>query len=357
MESINLPDRILYDASMFNRFYQPSTFPLPRMGRSPVNIRFVETPVQNLRNGNVVTSERWRRFLEQLGHRVSSSSLPWEEPCDLLVVFNAYKNRQAIIDARKNRIARSIVICLTGTDLYLDLKNDPAARDVLHLADQLVVLQPMAFHELPAELRKKTMVIFQSAAPPSFRGARDPESFDVCVIAHLRDVKDPLRTAQAARLLPAASRIRLFHVGKALSEDLAREVAREVEENPRFHWLGEQSGEQTAKILVQSRLLVLSSLLEGGANVVSEAIVSGIPVIGTDIPCMKGLLGEDYPGLFPVKDTGRLAELLFRAETDRAYYEELEDRCRQESHKFDPALERENLRLLLERACGTIRFR
>ena len=82
---------------------------------------------------------------------------------------------------------------------------------------------------------------------------------------------------------------------------------------------------------------------------VSEAVVSGVPVIATDIPCMRGLLGYDYPGLFPVMDTGSLAALLLRAESDHKFYEELADRCRRESYKFDPALEEESLKALLDR--------
>jgi len=265
------------------------------------------------------------------------------------VVFNAYKNRQAVRDARKNGTARRIVICLTGTDLYLDLQKDPGAQDVLYLADQLVVLQPMGISALPRAVRSKTMVIFQSAVAPEIEVSREEESFDVCCIAHLRTVKDPLLAACAARLLPPDSRVRILHVGKALSAGYERAAAREVTENLRFIWLGALTGERTAEVLLGSRLMVMSSLLEGGANVVSEAVVSGIPVIGTDIPCMRGLLGNDYPGLFPVGDAHRLAELLHRAEVDGRYYHELVARCRRESYKFAPERERESLKVLVER--------
>jgi putative glycosyltransferase (TIGR04348 family) len=312
-------------------------------------IRFLTPFTDNIRNGNVVTSERWRSFFQDLGHRVISGPDTADEAYDLLVVFNAYKNREAIREAVKAGSAPRIVICLTGTDLYRDLKNDPSAEDVLHRADQLVVLHAPARDELPAAVRDRTMVIYQSAAPPLMHPVKETESFDICVIAHLREVKDPLRAARAARQLPPESRVRVFLVGKALSEEFADEAAREVASNTRFHWLGEQSGERAAEILQKSRLLVLSSLSEGGANVVSEAVVSGVPVIGTDIACMRGLLGADYPGLFPVGDTRRLAELLLRAETDQGFYDELAERCRREAYKFDPALERENLRILLER--------
>ena len=314
-----------------------------------MKIRFLEVPTLNIRNGNVVTSERWRMFLQSFGHDVAISSGRCDERCDLLVVFNAYKNRQAVHDAKKNRIARRIVICLTGTDLYLDLQNDPGAQDVLYLADQLVVLQPLGISALPRAVQNKTMVIFQSAVTPEIEVFRKEDTFDVCCIAHLRTVKDPLLAARAARLLPPDSRVRILHVGKALSTGYERAAAREVAENPRFTWLGEQTGERTAEVLLGSRLLVMSSLLEGGANVVSEAVVSGIPVIGTDIPCMRGLLGNDYPGLFPVGDAHRLAELLHRAEVDGRYYHELVARCRRESYKFAPERERESLKVLVER--------
>lgn len=314
-----------------------------------MKIRFLEVPTLNIRNGNVVTSERWRLFLQSFGHDVAISSGLCDERCDLLVVFNAYKNRQAVRAARKNRTARRIVICLTGTDLYRDLQKDPGAQDVLHLADQLVVLQPMGIWALPRAVRNKTMVIFQSAVAPKIEASREEETFDVCCIAHLRTVKDPLLAARAARLLPPDSRVRVLHVGKALSTEYERAAAREVRENSRFAWLGELTGDRTAEVLLGSRLLVMSSLLEGGANVVSEAVVSGIPVIGTDIPCMRGLLGNDYPGLFPVGDARRLAGLLRRAEEDGRYYHELVACCQRESYKFAPERERESLKILVER--------
>ena len=52
--------------------------------------------------------------------------------------------------------------------------------------------------------------------------------------------------------------------------------------------------------------------MEGGANVVSEAIAVGVPVVGVAHPGSVGLLGEDYPGYFPVGDTEGLAALLRR---------------------------------------------
>ena len=313
-----------------------------------MRIRFIVPPAETDRNGNSVTSSRWKTFMEELGHQVSIDQEECSAPCDLLVAFHACRSRAGIIRAREEGMAGRIVICFTGTDLYRDLKADPAAFGVLRLADRLAVLQPAALDELPPSFRDRTSVIYQSAVRPASDAAPSPEAFDVIVIAHLRDVKDPLRAALAARLLPQESKVRVTLVGRALTDELGRAAQAEARDNPRFRWLGELPGEPTAEELIQSRVLVSSSVMEGGANAVSEAIVSDVPVIVTKIPCMKGLLGEDYPGYFPVNDTQRLAGLLLRAETDPVFYDALRYRCRQVANKFSPSVERERIRELLE---------
>ncbi len=313
-----------------------------------MRICFLDAPSLNLRNGNVVTSERWQRLMVALGHEVVHGPAVSDRPGDLLVVFNAYKNRREILAARQRHVADRIIVCVTGTDLYEDMRRDPTALDVFHLVDRIVVLHPEVLAELPGSVRHRASVVFQSAVPPPGGLTPVADAFQVCVIAHLRPVKDPLRAACAARLLPAASRVRVVLAGAALTEELAQQARREMVENRRFVWLGGLSGEETSRLLAGSRLLVVSSFSEGGANVVSEAVVTGVPVLGTAIPCLRGLLGADYPGLFPAGDTEALARLLGRAETDTGFYGELQARCAREAHKFSPTVEREALRRLLE---------
>ena len=128
-----------------------------------MHIRFIVPPADTGRNGNIVTSERWKSFMEELGHRVIIDHDYCRERCDLLVAFHAVRTRSAVIAARKETLAKKIIICFTGTDLYRDLKANPDASDVLGLADLLVALQPAALEEVPSAFRKKTMVIYQSA--------------------------------------------------------------------------------------------------------------------------------------------------------------------------------------------------
>ena len=88
--------------------------------------------------------------------------------------------------------------------------------------------------------------------------------------------------------------------------------------------------------------------MEGGANVISEAIVDRTPVLASRIPGSVGLLGADYPGFYPFGNTRALRDLLLRAETDSGFYRELQSRCARLSALFRPAHERSAWRKLLD---------
>ena len=319
------------------------------------------------RKGNRVTAERWAHLLRELGHHVTVSTEYRGQRCDLLIALHAFKSYPSIRRFREERPDDPLVLCLTGTDLYGDIHTKPEARESLELATRLVVLQPLGLDELPQSLRSKGRVIYQSvpsgergrvSAPSAenSRGAdatplaipRSRDVFEVCVMGHLRPVKDPLRTAWAARLLPPSSRLRVLHLGTALSDDLAEQARQEQANNPRYRWLGERPRRQALRLLSRCRLLVLTSQLEGGANVISEALVLGVPVISSRIAGSLGLLGTDYAGYFPVGDTQALADLLLRAETDSAFYHTLCSQCAQRRSLFEPARERQSWQELLQ---------
>ena len=86
--------------------------------------------------------------------------------------------------------------------------------------------------------------------------------------------------------------------------------------------------------------MVLPSIMEGGANVISEAAVAGLPIIASDIDGSIGLLGENYAGYFPVKNTDALTDLLLKAETDKIFLSELEQQCKQRAVLFTPQAEK-----------------
>jgi len=301
--------------------------------------------------GNRWTALRWARLLRDLGHRVAVEEKYSGRGCGVLVALHARRSYPSIERFRREHPATPLILALTGTDLYGDLRGDlrgnRQAQSSIEMASRLIVLQPLGVKELPARLRSRARVILQSAERPRGRLRPKKRVWEVCVMGHLRPVKDPFRAARAARRLPEASRIRIVHVGGALSEQMKREARSEMRMNPRYHWQGELSRGKALRLLARSRLHVLSSRAEGGANALSEAIACGVPTLASRIPGSAGILGPDYPGYFPAGDTRALAELLRRAETDTKFLQRLRSACRRLQPLVRPAREREAWRKLL----------
>lgn len=128
-----------------------------------------------------------------------------------------------------------------------------------------------------------------------------------------------MRAAEAARLLPAESRIRIEQVGRAYTSQWAELALSEMKTNKRYRWRDEVPPASVRKLLARSHAMIISSVSEGGANVISEAAVAGVPVLASRMDGNVGLLGNSYPGYFPVGDTQALARLLVRLEQEPAF--------------------------------------
>ena len=289
-----------------------------------MKIALVTPAPAQLHTGNRTTADRWARLLNQLGHQVNVQK-SWDgEECDLLIALHARRSFPAIQRFRQKHPLAPLVVALTGTDLYGDLESGSDAICSLELASRIVVLQALAAEAVPESARRKVRVIYQSAEHPSPSARREESWFQVCILAHLRAVKDPLRVAYAVRGLPSLSKIQVKHAGAVLDTDFGRQVEAEQRTNPRYQWLGPLSHENAMDLLARSHMLVLTSQLEGGANVISEAIAISVPVISSLIPGSVGILGSDYPGYFPVGDSAALREQLLRAESEDGFYRDLQ---------------------------------
>jgi putative glycosyltransferase (TIGR04348 family) len=300
--------------------------------------------------GNRVTALRWARLLKELGHRVQIRQEYNAQSFDLLIALHAKRSYPSILRFHEDRPEKPLVVALTGTDLYRDLNTDHQAQESLELATRIVVLQPKALDGIKANLHPKVRVIYQSVNGKSIRaaGARKRKNtsqraraFQICIIGHLRTIKDPFRAAQAARLLPPSSHIRITHLGAAMTQDMEEEAQAEMRENPRYHWIGEQPQWRAHRILAASDLCILSSLMEGGANVLSEALVAQVPVLASRIAGTIGILGEGYPGYFEVGDTRQLTQLMIRAESEIQFRKQLLHWSKRLRPEFLPARERE----------------
>ena len=296
------------------------------------------------RSGNLHTAARWAKMLRSLGHSVRMSRVWDGHAADAMIALHARRSHASIADFRRRQPGKPLVVVLTGTDLYRDIRSDRDARRSLELADRLVVLQDMGKLELAPRLRRKTRVIYQSAEG---RAGSPASGFRVAVLGHLREEKDPFRTALALAHLRDVPDLEVVHLGAALSPAMEREARRLMRADARYHWLGNVRHSAALKRLASSRLLVLSSRMEGGANVVCEAAAAGVPVIASRVSGNVGMLGRGYPGYFRLGDERGLARLIRRAALDPDYYARLVRLVAARRRLFLPSAERARLRALL----------
>jgi putative glycosyltransferase (TIGR04348 family) len=293
-----------------------------------------------------MTALRWQGFLDELGYSVEVTESWSGGDAGLLIALHAYRSHQSIVAFKKQYPSRSIVLILTGTDLYRDMENHSEVIQSMEMADQLIVLQSSAIHSVPAHLRHKVHVIYQSVEV-DVRNLAAKENFLVSIIGHLREEKDPFCIVRSLPLLPSDSKITVTHLGQAMNAQMKDQATTFNVTIDRYQWLGEVSHADALKTLSQSRLMVISSRMEGGAHVVSEAIALGIPLIASDIPGNRGLLGDDYPGYYPVADQNALATLLYRAEKLPTFYASLQKCIDLRRELIAPAHEKQSIHELV----------
>lgn len=318
-----------------------------------MHITLITPAPSGSRAGNRATADRWASLLENAGHRVSVVTEYKGAPCDLFIALHAWRSHDAIQTFRKCWPETPLVLALTGTDIYRHQHEYPLpTRASMAAADVLIGLHALVSEDIPEEFAGKLLTLYQSAneVRPAANKVAATETFDVCVIGHLREEKDSLRAAMAAQLLPYESRVRILNAGQAHNEDWQALAEQEEAANPRFQWLGELDKPSTQNLMAQCQLMVMSSVMEGGANVISEACRAGLPILASDIPGNRGLLGNNYEGYYPAKDHAALAKLLQKAESDTEYLERLTQQVSELAPLFTPENEQRSLERALEMA-------
>ena len=349
----------------------------------PPHIWIVSPASAKANNGNWQSAKRWARFL-RTRYRVTVAQ-QWPDPQpedgaddgreaargaaaagargprpsrrdnahaaqdapDLLIALHARRSAASLAAYHAAHPQRPTLLLLTGTDLYRDIHADASAQAALRQAAALVLLQPDGAAELPPGLRAKSSVIYQSAATlraPAGAGSRHA---DVCMIGHLRAEKDPLTFMRAAALVTAPN-ARLLHIGGALDAALGEAALATQAAMPRYRWLGALSHAATRQRLKRCRLMALTSQMEGGANVIIEAVTSGVPVLASDISGNRGMLGAGYAGYFAPGDAAALARLVDRALTDAGFEALLRAQCAARAPLFAPAAEQAALLQLVD---------
>lgn len=312
-------------------------------------------------NGNWQTARRWAGMLA--GHYRVQLQPRWDAPATdhaapgaadaaLMIALHARRSAASILAWKTTHPDRPLVLVLTGTDLYRDIDTDADAQRSLALADRLVVLNDCGPQRLAPALRAKTTVILQSARALQPATQRPQRHLRALMVGHLREEKSPATFFAAVRRLAARADLRFDHIGAALDPALADQARALQAACPHYRWLGALPHAATRRRIRDAHLLVHPSRMEGGAHVVTEALVSGTPVLASRIDGNLGLLGQDYGGLFDWGDDAALAALIERARDDAAMLPALRAQCAERAARFEPARERDHLLRLLADLTG-----
>ena len=323
------------------------------MPRSRAPTLSIVTPfLADANNGNWRTAARWARLLAP-DYRgiVQAATDPVAPDAAALIALHARRSHDAVAAWRAAHPQRPVIVALTGTDLYRDLPaGDAAALASLAGADRLIVLQDDALRHLPSAFRARARVVYQSARRLVPWPAKSATRLHCLLVAHLRPEKDPATAFAAWRPLPRDVDATLTIVGAALDAGLGRAARELAAADPRVAWLGPRPHAWTRQAIKRAHVLLVPSRMEGGANVVVEAVTSGTPVLGSRMSGNVGMLGDDYPGWFAVGDAAGLAALVARAARDRAFLRGLAARCRARAPLFAPAAEARRLKHVVAEA-------
>ena len=305
----------------------------------------VSPALADANNGNWHTASRWGRFLA--GAAQVQIVKVWDgTPADALIALHARRSADSIARFRESSAHAPLALVMTGTDLYRDLDTDIHAQHSVECASDIVVLQDEGIASLPMAARSKARCIVQSASR-LVRGDAATGHVGLVAVGHLRDEKDPLTLMAAARGLPADTPIRIHHIGRPLDAALGAAAQRTMQQCPAYRWLGGLDARAARRWIARSRALVHMSKMEGGANVVIEAVRSRVPLLASRIDGNVGLLGADYDGYFPVGDAAALAALMQRFAADAGFARRLAAQCRAREPRFAPAEEARAVRALL----------
>ncbi|MDC0567934.1 glycosyltransferase [Akkermansiaceae bacterium] len=273
-------------------------------------------PLSELK-GNSVTTDRIVAMLNEGGVEARGSYGNDGEPADILITLHAIKGAPAVFDFKKKTPNGRVIILLTGTDIYQGLaEGSQIGGDALQVADRIVVPQEAALRKLPEKVRGKTVVIRPSLDPIAVKATSSQSPFVISVVGHLRPVKRPFLTIETLAQHPEWSDLEVWQIGQALDAEMGKTAEFWMEEDKRYRWCGGLPREESLALCAKSSLTINSSILEGGANAVLEAMTMGVPVLASRIEGNVGLLGDDYPGYFEEGGMAKALEAIMHQRVD-----------------------------------------
>lgn len=272
--------------------------------------------------GNSVTAKRLASLFVQRGHDAFAVCTDQPSPSDVFIGLHAFNTFPAACHFRTRCPDGSLLVLLTGTDIYGGFEGNQAAIATLsEIVDHFVVAHPNALSALPSQWTPKTSVIYPSVSIPRSPIHLEPQiprqPYFACV-GHLRPVKNPHLMFRALGFLEQ-DHFRAYSIGAALDPEDGEMANRNQEVDSRYRWLTGLGQAAAIEWIRQATAMINTSFAEGGANVILEACRVETPVLATRIDGNVGLLGDDYAGYFPSDDARALSQLMQRCLADDAF--------------------------------------
>lgn len=161
-------------------------------------------------------------------------------------------------------------------------------------------------------------------------GLRTPDVFDTVMVAGFREAKDQDTLIRAIALLPTQYQLWLVGDGVRRAELESVIVSAGVENRVRL--LGIRS--DVPQVLKSADVVVMSSHWEGLSLSNIEGMSSGRPFVASDVDGLREVT-KGYGVLFPHGDAEALAAIIRHLHDDKAYYDQIADKCYQRAMMFD----------------------
>ena len=301
--------------------------------------------------GNTTTALRIVERLQMAGHQATAMHTDTPPAADAQISLHVLKTAAASAYFATHQSGR-LFIRLTGTDINGGFVKSPnLSQQTIGLADKLVVTHPACLPQIPDRWRNKTVVIYPSVTMPELAAISIPTSPLFTCIGHLRPVKAPHLMHDAIQNIPQANLV-AASIGNAYDVTDGQQARLNARQDTRYHWHAD-CDRATALAWMQASLATInSSISEGGANTVMEAIQLRIPVLATDILGNRGFLGDDYDGYFETGRADQLAGLMRRCLEESDFVEHLKSQLDGQRPLFSVERESEQLSKLVSENYG-----
>jgi len=301
--------------------------------------------------GNTTTAFRIAERLQMAGHQATAMHTDTPPAADAQISLHALKTAAASAYFAKHQSGK-LFIRLTGTDINGGFeKNQSLSQQTIDLADKLIVTHPACLPQIPDRWQSKTVVIYPSVTMPELAVISSPTSPLFTCIGHLRPVKAPHLMYAAIQKIRQTN-LAAISIGNAYDVTDGQQALLNTRHDDRYHWHAGCDRATALAWMKASLATINSSISEGGANTVMEAIQLRIPVLATDIPGNRGFLGDSYDGYFETGRADQLADLMRRCLDDSGFVERLKIQLDGQRPLFSIQRESEQLSKLISENRG-----